>query len=629
MIPLSKLDFELGAFTSIAKYLQRHWPQQGGPDTLSAAQQCLARILGYKDLHDAQKRAGTAQAIDYPPTKFELYSALTWGLFKACNEDISIGQARSTAHRLPLSKLKVWQCYGQGSGIIARMDWERCEAKSPSDEDDLIKHVEWENEWHEKHRFENQALWYEMTWLPRRLVSAGLSRGVVALEDGKVVVGDAVGEALDIVSSQFEHHRSESEEAAWERRRLMVEKIIPQATMELETALRRYGDLAMPSWLKVFKVIDADGKCLGLALNNRGVHGFYACLLEPSLQALATAVNQVMHRADRELGPEIEETALAGMTWRKVRMVFLNMETVGLEDETRVLEDFEPFDTEPLGADEVDSMRDEDLWAEVCDKRVIRIGEFFDLSGAIMTRDRGLMAQQDLLFGEPFQLDPRLSKRAISSPDWLAIRKLLPVLPAEHVNAFISLQENRFAWDDETVTSQDLEDLALKLAHTLAANGGAAAVQANAVFSEARHEQWEKEFEERRAKDRNPPGAIDAAPNVEGINRAKESEARRNWAHRLLRLVLGREPDALGHFDSCGPACRIYRWLMFQGVDMVQATDLQRLRTALSALDKASSKASDMFEVIEPMATKYMEEVEDRPFGMLDSDPRVVMACGW
>lgn len=56
-IPLSASDFSEGSYTKVAKFFMKQWPDAQSRPSLSRAQNLLAQILGYRDLHDAQRSA--------------------------------------------------------------------------------------------------------------------------------------------------------------------------------------------------------------------------------------------------------------------------------------------------------------------------------------------------------------------------------------------------------------------------------------------------------------------------------------------------------------------------------------------------------------------------------------------
>ena len=52
---LTRSDFADGSFSSIAKYLKRHWPD--GKLKLARARELLANCLGYANVHQAEQLA--------------------------------------------------------------------------------------------------------------------------------------------------------------------------------------------------------------------------------------------------------------------------------------------------------------------------------------------------------------------------------------------------------------------------------------------------------------------------------------------------------------------------------------------------------------------------------------------
>jgi hypothetical protein len=101
-ILVSVADVDSKRLTKVAKVLKKHWPL--APITLMQAQNLLASVMGYRDLHDLQGRL-----LKYIPSPVPSYSrtsvrdALSWTLFRT--HKLSFDQAHDLANLLPLKLL--------------------------------------------------------------------------------------------------------------------------------------------------------------------------------------------------------------------------------------------------------------------------------------------------------------------------------------------------------------------------------------------------------------------------------------------------------------------------------------------------------------------------------------------
>lgn len=101
-IPLLHADFEHGSFTKLAKAVRKTWPQ--GDLSLMQAQNVLAKLLGYNNLHDAQREAtGAFTTEDGSLSLARVARDIAWRMF--LKFDIDLLTARKLTGSLHLEEL--------------------------------------------------------------------------------------------------------------------------------------------------------------------------------------------------------------------------------------------------------------------------------------------------------------------------------------------------------------------------------------------------------------------------------------------------------------------------------------------------------------------------------------------
>ncbi len=102
-IPVSHADLESGRFTKISRALRKLWPLR--PLSLVQAQNTMATLLGYRNLHDLQ---GSLVIIDRHTvskrfSRSDIRNAVTWMMFR--RHGIEISQGSEIANKLHLNTL--------------------------------------------------------------------------------------------------------------------------------------------------------------------------------------------------------------------------------------------------------------------------------------------------------------------------------------------------------------------------------------------------------------------------------------------------------------------------------------------------------------------------------------------
>lgn len=100
-IPITNDDLTNGAFTSLARYIGRHWPE-GDSWGLSLAQNNLAKMFGYRDYHDIQQSACASlnpSASDFERELASIRDNMT------SNFGLTVAVANALVGRLPLKKM--------------------------------------------------------------------------------------------------------------------------------------------------------------------------------------------------------------------------------------------------------------------------------------------------------------------------------------------------------------------------------------------------------------------------------------------------------------------------------------------------------------------------------------------
>ena len=199
-IPIWSEDLASGRISKLARFVRNRWPNEMGaaPSTLSAAQQLVARGLGYKDLHDLQKSVVTAERWPVPHDWIAVTDELAWNLANATSA--SIPQANDFAMRWPLREFRIGLCYSEHGYVKA-------EISALFDRDDELRP-----------HLDDQRRWLHLGGLDQ------IQIGVVA--DGQVLVGEALENSIDIAGQRFGHALSTTEEADKQRLSILESKIL-------------------------------------------------------------------------------------------------------------------------------------------------------------------------------------------------------------------------------------------------------------------------------------------------------------------------------------------------------------------------------------------------------------------
>lgn len=103
-IPLLHADFERGSYTKIAKALRKIWPL--GDQSLMKAQNSLAIVLGYNNLHHAQREATESFCVPEGSLSMQrIANTVAWHMF--IDYDIDLLLAQTLVSKLHLNELAV------------------------------------------------------------------------------------------------------------------------------------------------------------------------------------------------------------------------------------------------------------------------------------------------------------------------------------------------------------------------------------------------------------------------------------------------------------------------------------------------------------------------------------------
>jgi len=584
-LPLSNVDFIGGGFTSLAKCLRRHWPgsQETAPASLSQAQQTLARTLGYADLHDAQQSAGKAVITDYPRRQVDLMDEIAWGLHVASAGSVPLFAALQTARALPLSNLVLWSEYGANMEAVKL---ENLLVDGADDDEDASKakanqYMELIEVMHGP-ALEPQQWWYTAAGMPAEIAMNGISAGLIWVADGSVIVGEAMGEAIDVASRRFPLTGQRSAESTAERRRLMLEVIVPGATMSVERALETFGNRPLPRWMEVFAVVDEAAKVVGLAIKNKGLAAFYATLIPPTVEALAEALRTLSTSAT--VGSKLGAQEPVG-PWKEGRLVSANAKAP------------ERTVWGPGALTSAETVRFNADGA-------LKAGSFNAVNGVLMTSVAALMCKADLDIGGPFEVDRGLLDGARSNDEWKTWWELAKLIGEDAVSSYVCLNENLFLWDSRRPDDARVTHWGKAFAK-VAANGDSACASTVAKLTR----EWDR-FQAVRALGQEQSRRSTGVPN-EGRWRqcdlATDEEAL-FWQEMLVTSLPGWQRIDL---YQRGLAGRIATWLDARGLEPAAGYELAS--GAMSRLAASMAKSDALFDEIQPASQGYVEQMTYRP----------------
>ena len=583
-IPLSNVDFIAGGFTGLATWLRESWPGDGTRATasISNSEEMLARALGYAHLDDARQSAGNANITDYPHRRIDLLDEVAWGLHVASAAQVTLFSALQWARAAPLFKLVVWSEYGPDGQAIRLTDELRDETLGEPTEEKMSRYAGL-LEAMRGPDLESHQVWYRAAGMSEEMSTYGISAGLVWTMDGRVIVGEAMGEAIDVASRRFSMTGQTSSAATAERRRLMLEVIVPGATMSLEQALLAFGARPLPGWLEVMAVVEDGGTIVGLALKNKALASFLATLVPATAQGLASSVWTLC--ADGALDSKPDALEPTG-PWKTGRLVAAN---VGAPERTTWnSKDFERAQRIRFN-----------------DEGALKSGAFHVSHGALMTSVPELLSTADLDIGGPFEMDRALLESARLDDAWQDCWALGPLVGEEAVSTYVCLNENMESWRraavDETRIShwaRTFEQLARTLDPTAAQ-----------ALGKLRRE-WET-FQQLRTSSLGAQSGflVHRLPNEGrwrqcGIDTDEQSLF---WEEILVTALPGWDQVQLHQRAIAG---KIAGWLDEKGLDAASGYEL--VSGAMSRLGSSMAKCDVFLDDVQPACARYVAQMNLR-----------------
>ncbi|MBI3743079.1 MAG: hypothetical protein HY261_02155 [Chloroflexi bacterium] len=530
---------------------------------------------------------------DYPRRRVDLVDEIAWGLHVASAGTVPLFAALQTARALPLSNLVLWSEYGQDMEALRLTSLLHDGPNEAVTRANVARYSELVEAMRGP-ALEAQQWWYEAAGMPKAIAKHGVSDGLIWLTDGNVIVGEAMGEAIDVASRHFSLNGQQSAKATAERRRLMLEVIVPGATMSVQQALITFGDRPLPSWMEVLAVVGEDGKVAGLAIKNKGLAAFYATLIAPTVEALAQAVRTLSTSA--EVGAKLSGPVEPTGPWKEGHLVRANAKAP-----ERTI-----WDGDSLARAETIRFNA---------SGALKAGGYHAVKGLLMTSIADLMSKADLDIGGPFTVDRGLLEEARSNDEWQTWWKLADLVGDDAISSYVCLNENLYLWDSEAADDARVVHWGKAFAQAAMAAGGACA---SAVAKLTR--EWES-FQAERASDQGQWRKTTGLPN-EGRWRqcglAVDEEAL-FWREVLVTSLPGWHRVQL---HQRGLASQIAKWLDARVMDAAVGYELAG--GAMARLGASMAKADALFDQIQPASQSYVDHMSYRPI-----DPKHLALGVW
>ena len=584
-IPLSNVDFVAGGFTDLATCLRSTLPGDGAeaPASISDSEEMLAKALGYAHLDDARQSAGRANITDYPQRRIDFIDEVAWGLYVASAGRVTLFAALQWARGAPLFKLVAWSEYGPDGQATKLTDELRDEALGDPTAEKMSRYGELVDATRGP-QLESQQVWYQAAGMSNTIGMYGTSTGLIWTVDGRVIVGEAIGEAIDVASRRFSMTGQTSSAASAERRRLMLEVIVPGATMSLEQALLSFGARSLPGWLEVMTVVEDAGGVVGLALKNKALASFHATLVPATVQGLAASVRTLCAGGDsNSKGDASEPTG----PWKTGRLVAANAKA-----------------PERASWDSKDFERGQHI--RFNDAGALKSGAFHVSGGALMTRIPELLSKADLDIGGPFELDRALVEHARVDDAWEVWWALGKLVGEEAVSAYVCLNENIESWGRAAVDEARITHWARAFEQQAEMSNTETEQDVGALRRE-----W-KTFKQLRASGLGTVTGpvVERLPNEGrwrqcGIDTDEESLF---WEEMLVTALPGWDKVQLHQRAIAG---KIAAWLDEKDLDA--GSGYEMVSGAMARLGSSMAKCDVFFEEVQPACASYVEQMKRRP----------------
>ncbi|WP_199028873.1 hypothetical protein [Ralstonia sp. ASV6] len=275
-IPISQADLKQGRLTKISRALQKLW--KADSLSLMQAQNLLAGLLGYRNLHELQ--ANALADIPQPPagllpegfSRAMMVSAVAWQLFR--KHRLSLAEATRLAGALHLNELSVDSSTTDAitGRLIAR-------------EQARGRHLVLD----EAHYLLNPR-WCEKT--PAALAGGVPAHKIAVLPDRRVFTWSALEHLIDLLPPYYQDQlRAESRYRDCRDdevdRQFIRDELFPLACEPLEDYVVRSN--ALPAGFRELWVFDEHNACMGRVLHNVSIGGLIPELFSVAGRDLARA----------------------------------------------------------------------------------------------------------------------------------------------------------------------------------------------------------------------------------------------------------------------------------------------------------------------------------------------------
>ncbi|MYM92305.1 hypothetical protein [Duganella vulcania] len=274
-IPVSKADLAEGHFTQIARSLQKLWPEEL---SLMQAQNTLAGLFGYRNLHDVQANARDANPTS-PPLMFReaMAKATAWRIARRLQ--LPLLHAAALTSRLHLESLS-----------IDEQTFEAASERTRKAAESQGKFILMDEAW---------SLFSEQ-WNPENpmLLDAGIpGYSFAVLPDGRLFRWSMLEELIKRLPQHYTDDLAQEPQFAGMaptaiKNAFLLNELYPQACTALVVGIK--AAQIRPHGFSIIWLFDRDRQCVGRALRNDAIGGIIPAIYGIEDDAIFEAIGKLL-----------------------------------------------------------------------------------------------------------------------------------------------------------------------------------------------------------------------------------------------------------------------------------------------------------------------------------------------